>query len=177
MNRAARVVVGILALVLAAAVAQAAPKKVKKADLPAEVQKTIERESEGARLVALWQDDAEGAAIYEADLKVEGHDKGILISEDGDVIAVQEEVGWGDLEPAVQEGLRKAAGDGKISKTHSFSQGGDLVGYGAEVERDGQTFQIEVGPDGQPRKSSANSDGDETHSEPGEDLYLAIVTA
>src|SRR4051812_465831 len=111
MNRPARVVVGILVLVLAAAAAQATPKKVKKADLPAEVQKTLERESEGARLVALWQDDAEGAAIYEADLKVEGHDKGILISEDGDVIAVQEEVGWEDLEPAVQEGLRKAAGD------------------------------------------------------------------
>ena len=181
MKRAARLAVGILVMVLAASAAQAAAKKVKKADLPQEVQKTVDRESEGARVVALWQDDAEGAAVYEVDLKVAGHDKGILISEDGDVIAVQEEVGWDDLEAAVQEGLRKAAGDGKISKTHSFTQGGDLVGYGAEVERDGQTFQVEVDPDGQPRRGPANSDsdGDEsgTGSAPGEDLYLAIVTA
>jgi hypothetical protein len=149
---------------------------VKKADLPEEVQKTAEREAHGARVVAYWQDETEGVPIYEVDLKVAGHDKGILIGPDGGVIAVQEEVAWDDLAPAVQEGIRNAAGGGKIGKAHSVSQGGDVVGYGADVERDGQTVHVEVGPDGQPRNGAASSeDGDDDTY--GEVPFAEIVTA
>ena len=164
----------IVAAFLAASVSEAAARKVKKADLPEEVRKTAERESTGARVVAYWQDDADGMSIYEVDLKVQGHDKGVLIDGDGGVIAVQEEVAWDDLAPGVQEGIRNLANGGKIGKAHSVSQGGDVVGYGADVERDGQTIHIEVGPDGRPRGGAASDDDDGGN---GAIPFGAIVTA
>jgi hypothetical protein len=170
----ARLVLAVAALVVAS-FCLAAPRKVKKADLPADVQKTAEREAEGARVVAYWADEAEGVPIYEVDLKVEGHDKGVLIGSDGDVIAVQEEVAWDDLAPAVQEGLRNEAGGGKIGKAHSVTQGGDLVGYGADVEREGKTVHVEVGPSGQPRHDDV-SNGDDDDDD-GDVPFPAIVTA
>jgi hypothetical protein len=170
MRLAGRISVVVVAALLAASVSQAAAKKVKKGDLPEEVRKTAERESTGARVVAYWQDDADGTSIYEVDLKVQGHDKGVLIDSDGGVIAVQEEVAWDDLAPGVQEGIRNLANGGKIGKAHSVSQGGDVVGYGADVERDGQTIHIEVGPDGRPRGGAA-SDGED-----GGDFEIAFAT-
>jgi len=163
-----------LAAFVVAAYGFAAPKKIKKADLPADVQKTAEREADGARVVAYWSDETEGIPIYEMDLKVEGHDKGVLIGAGGDVIAVQEEVAWDDLAPAVQEGIRSAAGGGKIGKAHSVTQGGDLVGYGADVERDGQTIHVEVGPNGQPRHDASNGEGDD---DDGDVPFPGIVEA
>jgi hypothetical protein len=175
MRVAGRIAIGIVAALLAASAAQAAAKKVKKTDLPEEVRKTVDRESAGAHVVAYWRDDADGTSIYELDLKVQGHDKGILIDEDGGVIAIQEEVAWDALDPAVQEGIRNLADGGKIGKAHSVSQGGDVVGYGADVERDGQTLHIEVGTDGKPRGGTA-SNGDEDGT-PDEIPFVAIVTA
>jgi hypothetical protein len=169
-----RIAIGIVAAFLAASAAQGAAKKVKKGDLPEEVRATVERESAGARVVAYWQDDADGTSIYEVDLKVNGHDKGVLIDASGSVIAVQEEVAWDDLDPSVQEGIRNLADGGKIGKAHSVSQGGDVVGYGADVERGGQTIHIEVGPDGKPRNGAASKDDDAT---PEEIPFVAIVTA
>jgi hypothetical protein len=170
-----RLFITLAALTLASA-AFAAPKKVKKEDLPADVQKTAERESDGARVVAYWTDEAEGIPIYEMDLKVDGHDKGVLIGAGGDVIAIQEEVAWDDLASAVQEGIRNAAGGGKIGKAHSVTQGGDVVGYGADVERDGKTIHVEVGPNGQPRHDGASNGGDDDE-EDGEVPFAAIVEA
>jgi hypothetical protein len=175
MKVAGRVAIGIVAALLAASAAQAAAKKVKKTDLPEEVRRTAERESAGARVVAYWQDDADGTSIYEVDLKVKGHDKGVLIDAGGDVIAVQEEVAWDDLEPTVQEGIRNLAQGGKIGKAHSVSQGGDVVGYGADVVREGQTIHVEVGPDGQPRGGTPSSDGSDGSGD--EIPFAGIVTS
>jgi len=174
MRLAGRISIAVLAAFLAASIAHASAKKVKKADLPEEVRKTAERESSGARVVAYWQDDADGTTIYEVDLKVQGHDKGVLIDSDGGVIAIQEEVAWDDLAPGVQEGIRDLARGGKIGRAHSVSQGGDVVGYGAEVERDGETIQVEVGPDGRPRSGAASSDGDE--GDPVDIRFATIVS-
>jgi len=160
MRLACRISIAVLAAFLAASAARAEAKKITKADLPEEVRKTAERESQGARVVAYWQDDEDGASIYEVDLKVAGHDKGILIGPDGDVLAVQEEVAWDDLDPAVQEGIRSLAAGGHIGRAHSVTQGGEIVGYGADVDRDGRTVHVQVGPDGQPRPGAASSDDD-----------------
>ena len=175
MRLSGRISIAVLAAFLAASIVHAEARKIKKGDLPEEVRRTAERESEGARVVAYWLDEDDGASIYEVDLKVDGHDKGVLIGSDGEVIAVQEEVAWGDLDPAVQEGIRNLAGGGRIGKAHSVTQGGDVVGYGADVDRDGRTIHVEVGPDGQPRPGASPSDGDEDLS--GEIPFSGIVTA
>jgi hypothetical protein len=173
MTLSGRISVVIAAALLAASVASAEARKVKKADLPDEVRKTAERESQGARVVAYWQDDDDGTSIYEVDLKVNGHDKGVLIGPDGDVLAVQEDVAWDDLDPAVQEGIRNLADGGRIGKAHSVSQGGSVVGYGADVERDGQTIHVQVGPDGQPRNGAASEEEGTSSEIP----FAAIVRA
>lgn len=175
MRLAGRISIALIAALLAASAARAEAKKIKKADLPEEVRKTAERESQGAHVVAYWQDDDDGASIYEVDLKVSGHDKGVLISPDGEVLAVQEDVAWDDLDPAVQEGLRTLADGGRIGQAHSVTQGGDVVGYGADVERDGRTVHVQVGPDGQPRSGAASSDDGGDLS--GEVPFPGIVSA
>jgi len=149
MRLSGRISVAIVAALLAASVVSAEAKKIKKADLPAEVRKTVDRESSGARVVAYWLDEDEGASIYEVDLKVNGRKKGIVVSVDGEVTTVQEQVTWEDLPRAVQRSFRREAGENDIEEVHVVMHHGEVAGYVARIDGEGpRDYQFAVGPDG-----------------------------
>jgi hypothetical protein len=149
MNRWIRVLLGaVLALGIGAA-ATAQPKKLKESDLPEAVQKTAAEQGGGGKVVAYWEREEDGGVIYEVDLDVEGHGKGVLIRPDGTVLAVQEEVPFDKLEAGVQSGIKQRAGDGKISKVYSVQQDGKVVRYVAVVDKAGQKGKVVVGPTGE----------------------------
>ena len=54
------------------------------------------------------------------------------------------------LPPEVQEGLKKKAGKGTISKVESLTRKGTLVAYEAQVRNGSKRSEIQVGPDGKP---------------------------
>lgn len=129
-------------------VIQAQEKKITRAELPAAVEKTVAEQSKGAAIKGFSTEVEKGKTFYEAELKVNGHGKDILMDEQGNIVEVEEEVMMDALPIAVKEGLTKAAGAGTVSKVESLTKGGKLVAYEAVVKTGTKRSEVQVGPDG-----------------------------
>ena len=70
----------------------------------------------------------------------------MLISPNGEVLVIQAEVPWDQLEPNVQSGLKQLAGDGKIVKVDSVTRDGKIEPYIAIVDHDGKKSRSRSGP-------------------------------
>jgi len=129
--------------------AQAQERKLKREQLPAAVEKTVARESQGATVKGFATEVEKGKRLYEVSLDVNGHSKDISMDKRGNVVEVEEQVTMDSLPAAVQEGLRKAAGSGTIGMIESLTKNGQLVAYEAHVKTGKKRFEIQVGPNGE----------------------------
>jgi len=154
--------VAIAAAFLVALAADASAIKMKKTELPEAVREAVDRVAPGAHVSACWRLTGYGDAMYEVDLKVDGRKKGVVISSEGKVLTVQEQIAWEDLPGSVQESLRRVARDNDIEEVHSIWQHGDLVGYGARIDGDDKDFTFEVGPTGEAFRGEAASPSHES---------------
>jgi hypothetical protein len=125
-------------------------KKIKRADLPPAVEKTVTAESAGATIKGFSEEKENGQTFYEAELMVKGHSKDVLIDATGTVVEVEEEVELDKLPADVKAGLGAKAGKGKIGKVESLTKKGKLVAYEAHVTANGKKSEVQVGPDGKP---------------------------
>ena len=135
---------------LLAGSASAQEKKIKRSDLPAAVEKTVAAESTGATIKGFSTEKEKGETFYEAEMMVNGHSKDVLISADGTVVEVEEQVVLDSLSADVKAGLQAKAGKGKILKVESLTKKGKLVAYEAKVDTNGKKSEVQVGPDGKP---------------------------
>ena len=133
-----------------AATASAQEKKIKRADLPPAVEKTVAANSEGATIKGFSTEQENGQTLYEAEMMVKGHSKDISMTADGTIVEVEEEVALSSLSPEVQAGLQSKAGKAKIGKVESITKKGKLVAYEAHVVTDAKKSEVQVGPDGKP---------------------------
>ena len=139
-----------ITLILGLATVLIADTPVKMKDLPAAVQKTVLEQTKGVELRGLAKEVENGQTFYEAETRVNGHSKDILIDTSGAVVEVEEQVTLSALPEAVRAGLRTGAGSGKITKVESITKRGQLVAYEAQVTTHGKRSEIQVGPDGKP---------------------------
>jgi len=139
-------------LALAWAFPASADTPVKMADLPAAVQKTVKEQSQGATIRGLSKEVEKGKTTYEAELRVNGHNKDITIDETGTVIEVEEEVPIASVPAAAKEAIEKAAGKGKVLKVETVTHGNTLVAYEAVVQKTpgGKKSEVRVDPQGKP---------------------------
>ena len=72
--------------------ARASEKPVKMKDLPEAVRKTVQEQSKGATLRGLSKEVEKGQTFYEAELKVNGHNKDLLIDSSGAIVEIEEVV-------------------------------------------------------------------------------------
>jgi hypothetical protein len=150
MKLRSRIIFASLVIALAAVSAvQAQERKIKRAQLPRAVEKTVAEQSQGATIKGFSTEIEKGKRVYEAAMTVNGHGKDILIDSKGNVIEVEEEVAMDSLSQAVKDGLTKAAGTGTISKIESLTRNGALVAYEAVVKRGAKHSEIQVGPSGE----------------------------
>jgi len=63
--------------------AQEKEKKLKRSDLPAAVQKTVDQESQGATIRGYSSETDNGQLVYEVEMRVRGHGRDVLIGADG----------------------------------------------------------------------------------------------
>ena len=129
--------------------ASASEKAVKMKDLPKDVQRTVQEQSKGATIRGLSKETENGKTFYEVELKVNGHNKDVLMDSTGAVVEIEEEVAIASLPPAVKAQLEKQAGHGKIGMVESLTKNGVFVGYEAHVRTGKKRSEIKVGPDGQ----------------------------
>lgn len=134
----------------AALAAQENEKKIQRSDLPAAVEKTVAAQSQGATIKGFSQEQENGQTYYEAEMMVGGHTKDVLITKDGSVAEVEEQVEFDSLPAAVKEGLQNKAAHGKIVKVESLTKHDRIVAYEAKVQADGKKKEIQVGFDGKP---------------------------
>jgi putative PepSY-like beta-lactamase-inhibitor len=124
-------------------------RKIKREDLPPAVEKTVEEQSNGATIRGFSTEVEKGKRLYEVELTVNGHGKDVSMDSKGNVVEVEEEVSMDSLDPAVKDGLQKAAGSGTIVKIESLTKKGKLVAYEAAVKRGSKRSEIQVGPNGE----------------------------
>jgi len=140
-------------LVLTCAIAaqtSAQERKLKRSDLPAAVQKTVDQESQGATVRGYTSEKDNGQLVYEIEMSVRGHSKDVTIAADGSVLEAEEEIAFDSLPAPVQDGLRQLAGSGKITKVESLTKHGAIVAYEAQVRTGAKRSEIQVGMDGKP---------------------------
>jgi len=142
----------VLVLAFVFSVAQAQEKKIKRSQLPAAVEATVAKESEGATIKGFASEFEKGQKFFEVSLSVNGHNKDILMDKSGNIVEVEEEVALDSLPATVQDALRKAAGSGTIQVVESLTKNGRLVAYEGHVKRGLKRFEIQVGPNGEKLK-------------------------
>ena len=141
-----------LPALLVASGVSAAEKRVKMESLPPAVQKTVQEQSKGGTIRGLAEEIEGGKTFYEAELKINGHNKDLLIDPNGAVVEVEEEVALDSLSAAVKDAIQKRAAKGKIVIVESVSKNDSLVAYEAKIKTAGKTSEITVKPDGSPAK-------------------------
>ena len=149
MNRLVRLGMAALLLLTMLSIAQAQERKLKRAQLPAAVEKTVAEQSQGATIVGFATEVENGRRLYEAELKVNGLGKDILMDKNGNIVEVEAEVTMDSLPSAVLEGLKKVAGNRTIVKVESLTKNGTLVAYEAVVKAGAKRSEIQVGPNGE----------------------------
>jgi len=131
-----------------AAFGQSSEKRIKMADLPPAVQKTVQEQSKCATIKGYSTEVEHGKRLYEVELTVNGHGKDISMDEQGNILEVEDEVAFDALPAAVKDGLMKEAGTGTITKVEALTKGGKLVAYEAGVKTGTKHSEVQVGPDG-----------------------------
>jgi hypothetical protein len=137
-----------LILLVISAASQEKEKKIKRSDLPAAVQATVTAQSRGATVRGFAEEKENGQTFYEAQLKVSGHSKDVLMDPLGNIVEVEEEVALGALPAAVKEGLLAQTASSKLVKVESLTKQGKLVAYEGQLITKGKKSDIQVGPDG-----------------------------
>ena len=136
---------------LIALMALAAEKPVKMKDLPAAVQKTVQEQTKGAELKGLSREVENGKTFYEAETKVSGKTRDVLIDPTGAVVEVEEEVALETIPAAAKAAIEKYAQGGKTVLVETVTKGGE-VSYEAHVRKNGKTSEVKVAADGAIKK-------------------------
>ncbi|HYK92026.1 MAG TPA: PepSY domain-containing protein [Acidobacteriota bacterium] len=116
--------------------------------LPPAVQKTVEEQTKGAKIVGLSKEVEDGKTQYELETTVNGRTRDMLIDPNGKLIKVETQVDIATLPAAVQAEVKKSLGEGKVLHFESVTKEGKLTGYEASVQRAGKRVGVSMGPDG-----------------------------
>jgi len=148
-NRIAAFLLCASLLICAGGRAQDSERRIKLKDLPTAVRKTVDEQSQGATLRGLSKEVENGKTFYEAELKIDGHNKDVLIDASGTVVEIEEQVALASLPPNVKATLDKAVGNGKILRIESITKNNSIEAYEAHVNKAGKRSEIKVAADGQ----------------------------
>jgi len=122
--------------------------QVKMEDLPDAVQRTVREQSQGGSIRGLAKEVENGKTFYEAELKMNGRNRDVLIDPAGKVVEIEEEVALDSLPAAARAGLEKQVGKGKIAGVESITKDNAIVAYEAKIKKSGKTSEVKVGLDG-----------------------------
>jgi uncharacterized membrane protein YkoI len=136
--------------------ASASGDEIKLSDCPAAVQKTFQREANGAKIEEVEKETEDGDTIYEAEVTIDGKEYEITVAEDGTLLqkALDEddeddevEVKLSDCPAAVQKTLKREANGADIEVVDKETKDGRTI-YEVDVTIDGKNYEIRVAEDG-----------------------------
>lgn len=130
-------------------ISYAADKRLTRAQVPARVIESMDRESKGAKIKGYLTEREHGATVYEAETIVNGHTRDLQFASDGTLNEVEEEVALNTLPQRVREAIVTKARGAAIIKVESLTKRGSLVAYEASTTRNGHKGELQVGPTGE----------------------------
>ena len=135
--------------------------EIKLSDCPAAVQKTFQREANGAKIEEVDEEINDGRTTYEADVTIDGKEYVITVTADGILLekSLEEEddhdgqegeeveVKLADCPEAVQATLKREANGEDIEVVDKETKDGKAI-YEVDVKIDGKNYEIRVAEDG-----------------------------
>jgi hypothetical protein len=109
------------------------------------------QERAGAKVLGYSKEAENGKTFYEAETRINGKSRDILIDVNGAVVEVEEAVGLASLPASVQKTFQTHAGSGKILSVESVTKG-STVSYEAVIQKNGKKSEIAVNADGTMKK-------------------------
>jgi hypothetical protein len=146
-------IAAVWAAALTAGVSGTAERKVQMKDLPAAVQETVREKTKGMELVGLEEEVDEGKTFYEAETRVNGKTRDILIDSAGVVVEMEEEVSLDSIPAAARAAIVREAGTGKVELVEAVTKEATTV-YEAHIKQGGgRTSEVVVAADGTVKKN------------------------
>ena len=141
-----RVLAGI-AIGLAMSVASLGDaKSIKQSKLPAAVQQAAEQQSAGAMVTGYSTDKVDGILTYRMELVAEGLTRGVVMDKDGNVLALEQEVGWAELPADIQKTFDSVKAKGELGPVSTVTENGSLVAYVAYLTTTRDRSLVRVKP-------------------------------
>ena len=137
-------------------VSSARGDELKLSDCPVAVQKTLQREANGAEIEEVESETEDGETTYGAEVTFDGKEYKIVVAEDGTLIEkvldeTEEiqvlEIDLSDCPAAVQKTLKREANGGEIKAVDKETKDGKAI-YEIDVKIDGKNYEIRIGEDG-----------------------------
>ena len=139
---------------LVAFTALAAEKKVKLEELPPAVQAAVKEQTKNATLVGLSTEKEKGKTVYEAETRIGGRSRDVLLDQTGAVIETEEEVDMESIPAPARSAIQKRAAGGTISKVEKVTAGA-AISYEAVIRtKSGKTVEYAVNADGMSHKEN-----------------------
>ncbi len=142
-------------------------EKVKFADLPEVVRKTIKAKYPEAKIGGASKETEDGETTYEVELTIDGQAIDIVLDSDGDIEGVEREIPAEDLPRAVLVAAKTKFPDAKIGKVEEITAD-DVVVYELTFRIKGKDTEIVMSPNGKiledgddEEKGKAKDDDDE----------------
>ena len=98
-------------------------------EVPAPVQKTIQEQMGSGVLVGFTAEKEKGQTLYEAELRVAGRARNLLVDASGGLVEVETELALTELEAKLQAEIQKTVGKSKIVMLESVTKNNKLEGY------------------------------------------------
>jgi hypothetical protein len=153
------------------------------ADCPAEVQKTLQRESLGATLNGLFEDTDDGQKVYRAEVTFERRNYEIVIAIDGTLlekVLVEEDddemvrVDFADCPEGVQRLLKREVGDNTIVAIARLIGVTPAV-YVADARLDEKDYVVKVSEDGALLSKILASDHADEDASEKEEVEVVVI--
>ena len=136
----------VLTLIVCSAIAKASEKQITYSDLPAAVQKTAQRESQGT--VLRYSKEVENGKIeYEVEMIVAGKSKDISIDPSGKVVEIEQQLSLDAVPLAAMAAIQKGAAGGSVRKVEEVTSDTETA-YEAQILNNGKRREIRVHADG-----------------------------
>ena len=126
----------------------AAEKKIQMKDLPPAVQKAVQDETKGAKIVGVAKETENGKTMYEVETMVNGHTRDLIFDAAGRLDTAEEAVEASALPPAVKTAFEAK---GKILKAEIVTKG-KTVTYEAQIQNGKKKSEVVVDVNGKPIK-------------------------
>jgi hypothetical protein len=135
---------GLIMLGVATVSVSAAERPIVLKDLPAPVQATIKAETSGSTIKSLSKETEHGVTLYEVETVKNGLSRDLLISKDGTIAEVEEQIALSAAPPAVQQALSQ---QGQLIKLERVTAR-DATTYEAHVQRAGKKQSVTLDESG-----------------------------